>query len=489
MNSLNILSARVSPPSTPAPSRSNSYGNIFSSGTITESRKNSQEDVLNEKTDDAYEAQDPDCEADRSSLETTPLLEKTENTKETSKPSGWLLIPARISFAFVDSIRWIFSTLAAPSVYLIACLYDEQGNFAPFKLIRSAFTGGARRESNAGTAGIISSGEEPNTLGQKGTSGRMTGRRGTFKGKKALSSNSSSSGLSSESESELERPQDETEQPSSSSSRHNRSKSLQSSDEIAPARRSIRIKLHNEDSLRQRKHRKAQSTSTQSNGSGAIAGEISPAALKSPTSPASSLLMTKYPRAPAPPRPLIPRRQPSYTLPEPPSGRHTQKTLILDLDETLIHSMAKGGRMSTGHMVEVNINTVVGSGSNASLAPQHPILYYVHKRPHCDDFLRRVSLTSYQQRQFFDMFQVCKWYNLVIFTASVQEYADPVIDWLEQERKFFSGRYYRQHCTFRHGAFIKDLSSVEPDLSKVMILDNSPLSYMFHQGKKKCFEG
>lgn len=58
-----------------------------------------------------------------------------------------------------------------------------------------------------------------------------------------------------------------------------------------------------------------------------------------------------------------------------------------------------------------------------------------------------------------------------------------MIDYLEQERKFFSGRYYRQHCTFRHGAFIKDLSSVEPDLSKVMILDNSPLSYMFHQGK------
>lgn len=78
--------------------------------------------------------------------------------------------------------------------------------------------------------------------------------------------------------------------------------------------------------------------------------------------------------------------------------------------------------------------------------------------------------------------QVSKWYNLVVFTASVQEYADPVIDWLESERKYFTGRFYRQHCTFRHGAFIKDLSSVEPDLSKVMILDNSPLSYMFHQG-------
>ena len=122
--------------------------------------------------------------------------------------------------------------------------------------------------------------------------------------------------------------------------------------------------------------------------------------------------------------------------------------------------------MSSGHMVEVKLNTTVGYGG-ATLGPQHPILYYVHKRPHCDDFLRKV----------------CKWYNLVLFTASVQEYADPVIDWLEQERKYFSARYYRQHCTFRNGAYIKDLSSVEPDLSKIMILDNSPLSYIFHEGK------
>ncbi|TVY33729.1 Nuclear envelope morphology protein [Lachnellula subtilissima] len=278
--------------------------------------------------------------------------------------------------------------------------------------------------------------------------------------------------MSSESESDRDRAAADGEAPGSSS-RHTRSKSLQTSDEIAPARRSIRIKLHNEDTLRQRKHRRAQSTNTQ-NSSGAMrAGEISPATLKSPTSPASSLSMTKYPRAPVPPRPLIPRRQPSYTIPETPSGRLTQKTLVLDLDETLIHSMAKGGRMSTGHMVEVKLNTLVAADGSSTLGPQHPILYYVHKRPHCDDFLRRI----------------CKWYNLVIFTASVQEYADPVIDLLEQERKFFSGRYYRQHCTYRHGAYIKDLSSVEPDLSKVMILDNSPLSYMFHQDNAIPIEG
>lgn len=65
----------------------------------------------------------------------------------------------------------------------------------------------------------------------------------------------------------------------------------------------------------------------------------------------------------------------------------------------------------------------------------------------------------------------------------MQEYADPVIDWLEVERKYFAARYYRQHCTFRNGSYIKDLAQVEPDLSKVMILDNSPVSYVFHPGE------
>ena len=80
-----------------------------------------------------------------------------------------------------------------------------------------------------------------------------------------------------------------------------------------------------------------------------------------------------------------------------------------------------------------------------------------------------------------------KWYNLVVFTASVQEYADPVIDWLELEKKYFCGRYYRQHCTQRNGAYIKDLGVVEADLSRVMIVDNSPVSYIFHEGEFSLF--
>ena len=154
--------------------------------------------------------------------------------------------------------------------------------------------------------------------------------------------------------------------------------------------------------------------------------------------------------------------------------------------------------MSTGHMVEVRLGTgpvpTSQPGSAGSthvqpplIGPGVPILYYVHERPGCHEFLRKVS----------------KWYNLVVFTASVQEYADPVIDWLERERRYFgmgggssggsgnmaTGRFYRQHCTLRNGAYIKDLAQVEPDLSRVMILDNSPMSYIFHEGMSSTFAG
>lgn len=248
--------------------------------------------------------------------------------------------------------------------------------------------------------------------------------------------------------------------PRSSEIRQSKTKN----DENITARRSIRIQEHRTESFDKRKQKQK-----------SVIGEepLTLNNIKSPMSASQSLKIHKYPHAPAPPRPLIPRRQPSYSnlIPRAPSirGPRYQKTLVLDLDETLIHSLAKGGRMSSGHMVEVKLNAPVGLSSSPNspvIGPQHPILYYVHKRPHCDEFLRKI----------------CQWYKLVVFTASVQEYADPVVDWLEQERKFFHGRYYRQHCTFRNGAYIKDLSSIEPDLSRVAILDNSPMSYIFHEG-------
>jgi CTD nuclear envelope phosphatase 1 len=396
MNSLNILSARVSPPQTPAPSRTNSYGSALSLAGSTEVRRSSREDVDNEN---AIEEEDP-VEDISASVETggdpdekTPLIESGNLDTVDSKASNRNSISRRVASAIINSLRWVVSTLAAPGVYLIACLCDERGRFAPFHQLWPRRQNGPLSNPLEAIA-QDESGSVPGSRNGKDMSGRRSSNKQT---RRLPISSSSSSGLSSESESERDRPLNEADdEESTSPSHHTRSKSLHSPDEIAPARRSIRIKLHADDSLRQRKHRKAQSASSQSNSSGALPpGEISPATLKSPTSPAASLSMSKYPRAPAPPRPLIPRRQPSYTNPEAPNGTLAQKTLILDLDETLIHSMAKGGRMSTGHMVEVKLNTYIGVAGQASIGPQHPILYYVHKRPYCDEFLRRVRSTIF----------------------------------------------------------------------------------------------
>ncbi|KAH8911666.1 hypothetical protein BR93DRAFT_962903 [Coniochaeta sp. PMI_546] len=468
MNSLNILSSRVSPSSSPVPSRTNSLGTLGLAVKQATDRDQdgdnaapvSDTDTLVAEPEDSFPVEHPQSDEDekhRAQIdEHTPLLghSVTGFKNPDSRSSGWLSVPKRIATSFINSIRWVLSALAAPGVYLIAWLYDDDSRFAPLLRLSRSFSGRRKAKDYAETVDEKTGDFAPPA--SHGIGGRP------------MVAYSSSSGVSSESESDRDANRTAQTSGSKTSSRHARSKSLQPTEEIAPSRRSIRIKLHSEDSLRQRKHKKSQSSSARD--SNLSPNDIS-AQLKSPTSPVGAL--TKYPRTPAPPRPLIPRRQPSYVNIEPVDARH-QKTLILDLDETLIHSMSKGGRMSTGHMVEVRLaTTYVGVGGQASIGPQHPILYYVHKRPHCDDFLRRV----------------CKWYNLVIFTASVQEYADPVIDWLESERKFFSARYYRQHCTFRHGAFIKDLSSVEPDLSKVMILDNSPLSYMFHQDNAIPIQG
>ncbi|KAK7696034.1 hypothetical protein QCA50_000675 [Cerrena zonata] len=172
------------------------------------------------------------------------------------------------------------------------------------------------------------------------------------------------------------------------------------------------------------------------------------------------------------------RRTPTPTLPTHKTPLHRQKTLVLDLDETLIHSTSRpvdlhhgGGVLSTfgfgrrnkgaGYTVEV----VLGGRST---------IYHVYKRPFVDYFLRKVSA----------------WYTLVIFTASMQEYADPVIDWLDAGRGILTRRFFRESCTqLPNGSYTKDLSIVEQDMSRVCLVDNSPVCYIQNEANGIPIEG
>lgn len=123
--------------------------------------------------------------------------------------------------------------------------------------------------------------------------------------------------------------------------------------------------------------------------------------------------------------------------------------VVIDLDETLVHSSFKP-ISNADFVVPVEIEGTT-----------HQV--YVLKRPHVDEFLRRMG----------------ELFECVLFTASLAKYADPVTDLLDKHG-VFRVRLFRESCVFHQGCYVKDLSRLGRDLGRTLILDNSPASYIFH---------
>jgi RNA polymerase II subunit A small phosphatase-like protein len=136
-------------------------------------------------------------------------------------------------------------------------------------------------------------------------------------------------------------------------------------------------------------------------------------------------------------------------LPPPAPDLAGRKCLVLDLDETLVHSSFKP-IPNPDFIIPVEIEEQV-----------HKV--YVLKRPGVDQFLQRCG----------PLFEV------VVFTASLAKYADPVLDLLDST-KVVHHRLFREACTNYKGNFVKDMSRLGRDLKHCLIIDNSPTSYLFH---------
>ncbi|ERL87100.1 hypothetical protein D910_04500 [Dendroctonus ponderosae] len=135
-----------------------------------------------------------------------------------------------------------------------------------------------------------------------------------------------------------------------------------------------------------------------------------------------------------------------------PPARHQdmqKKCMVIDLDETLVHSSFKPIN-NADFIVPVEIDGTV-----------HQV--YVLKRPHVDEFLKRMG----------------ELYECVLFTASLAKYADPVADLLDQWG-VFRARLFRESCVYYRGNYVKDLNKLGRDLQQIVIVDNSPASYIFH---------
>jgi len=138
-----------------------------------------------------------------------------------------------------------------------------------------------------------------------------------------------------------------------------------------------------------------------------------------------------------------------YLLPPQIHKEIGKKTLVLDLDETLVHSSFKP-IPNADFIIPVEIDNQI-----------HQV--YVLKRPYVDQFLKTMA----------DRFE------LVVFTASLAKYADPVLDLLDKD-KVVGSRLFREACSNHKGLYVKDLSRLGRDMRHVIIIDNSPASYMFH---------
>jgi Dullard-like phosphatase family protein len=125
-----------------------------------------------------------------------------------------------------------------------------------------------------------------------------------------------------------------------------------------------------------------------------------------------------------------------------------KKCLVLDLDETLVHSSFKP--VECDFNVDVEIENQVYK-------------VFVAKRPHVDQFMKRCG----------ELFEV------VVFTASLAKYADPVLDLLDQH-KVVDWRLFRESCSPFKGSYVKDLGRMGRDINTIMIIDNSPHSYFFN---------
>ena len=111
----------------------------------------------------------------------------------------------------------------------------------------------------------------------------------------------------------------------------------------------------------------------------------------------------------------------------PAKTKKSEYTLVLDLDETLIHY------------------------EESDDGDDH-VLY----RPYAQKFITEIA----------------KYYEIVIFTAAQQDYADYILDRLDTTRAI-SHRLYRRHTIENDGVYQKDLSKIGRDLSKTLIVDNS----------------
>lgn len=143
-----------------------------------------------------------------------------------------------------------------------------------------------------------------------------------------------------------------------------------------------------------------------------------------------------------------------------------KKLLLLDMDETLLHAAT---------LPDIYEKLAYGPDASptftASFKDQDLVIEVgVFVRPFLKEMLSRLV----------PLFDIC------VYTASEKVYADAILQKIDPKGIYFKRRLYRDKCTravLDNGkvVYVKDLRYVEGyDLSRIVIVDNSLLSFAFH---------
>lgn len=128
------------------------------------------------------------------------------------------------------------------------------------------------------------------------------------------------------------------------------------------------------------------------------------------------------------------------------SGR---KTLIFDLDETLIHCC------SDISQADVKLPIILPSQQVTTVG--------IQIRPYVHECLAAAS----------------RLFEVVVFTASQRVYADTVLDYLDPTHSLIHHRLYRENCIPVKGMYVKDLRLFAGrELKDLVIVDNTVISFI-----------
>lgn len=135
------------------------------------------------------------------------------------------------------------------------------------------------------------------------------------------------------------------------------------------------------------------------------------------------------------------RSEPAISTHNFPRKCNRKYTLVLDLDETLIHF------------------------KNDLSKPKFLI------RPYAYSFLKNLSSN----------------FEIIIFTAAQKEYADWILDKIDSKNNIVH-RLYREHCQMSKTSHLKDLGLLGRDLSKTIIVDNFAENFALHKENGICIK-